>query len=1478
MNNIIQHDTKLHDITFSNILNLDEIQKLQDLFADAHGVASLITDINGNPITKPSNFTRLCDTIIRKTQKGCANCYKSDAAIGKYNPLGANSQPCLSGGLWDAGASITVGGKHIANWLIGQVRVEDTDEQELLKYADEIGVDRSEYKAALNEIPIMSVDKFKKIADLLFVIANELSEKAFNILQLRQQIAASNQNQNELKESEYLHRTVLQTAMDGYWMTDLEGKFIAVNEAYCHMSGYTEAELLSMHILDVDVIENKADNDKHIKNIITNGSDRFESKHRRKDGSVYDVEISTVYQNEYKNAFVVFIRDISEQKLAKNALLEAEWKFKALFDLGPIGVAYHSMIYDEAGEPFDYYFIDVNASYNELTGVNPKGMTVRQAFPGIENDPFDWIGLYGKVAKTGEAIRFEQYLEANGRWYDCVGYQYKPDHFVVAFNEITKRKQAEITLKESEMRFKVLFDDAPDAMLLADPETGKIIDANITACRLFKKQKHELIGLYQYELHPAQNEDYSKNTFKEHFENTKQNEKNEPFENKICCSDGSEIPVEIIGQAIHLDGKSLMLGTFRDITERKKTEEAMKQSEEKFRSFFENSVVGKSITTIEGKLSVNNSFCKIVGYSEAELNTLNWKDITHADDIELNANILSSILKGEKQSERWEKRYIHKDGHIVWVDISTSLQRDGNGNPLYFITAAIDITERKKAELLLENERALYLDLVNTQPAGIYRIRVSPKTSWEDDAWTKADNPPYKMELVNDRFCEILEIDPQKLELHPGLIIDLVHPDDKEEFVRRNEEAKTLVNTFKWDCRLLINNSIKWVHFESLPRKLENGDILFTGIIYDITDSKNAAEALRKSEEMMLSSQSVAHICSYSTNLNESDIEKSAWVCSPEFYNIFGMDETYPHTITGWVGFLHPDHRDEVAAYHESVVKNRTSFNHEYKIIRINDGAERWVHGTGELEYDEHNNPVRMYGAIQDITERKKVVEDLRESEEKYRSFIENSGLGVGVYSPDGKIILYNQKALENMGGKAEDYIGKTLFEVFDEQSANVYYNRIQDAIAIEQDIDYEDFVPLPSGEFWFTSNFTKIKNDKGEIIAVQIISQDISERKKAEQALKESEEKLSTLFNSMTELVVMHELEFDDKGNAIDYRILDCNKTFTAITGIQKENAIGRLATEVYGVELAPYLQEYANVALSGTALEFNTFYPPMDKYFLISVVSSGKNRFSTITTDITSNEQIHEIIREKNKELENYIYVASHDLRSPLVNIQGFSKRLQKQTTELTKIVAELNVSTKIAAEFSKITTDDIPKSLSFILNNVSKMDTLINGLLQVSRTGRVVMSPAILEMNKLFKSILTIFDYQLKEMEANVVLHDLDDCFGDTNQLNQLFSNIIGNALKYSDKNRILTLEISSQTKYNKVTYSIKDNGIGINNRHLQKIWDVFYRVDASAPEAGEGLGLSLAKRIVDKHKGKIWAESVEGEGSTFYVELHKNKFEE
>jgi signal transduction histidine kinase len=208
---------------------------------------------------------------------------------------------------------------------------------------------------------------------------------------------------------------------------------------------------------------------------------------------------------------------------------------------------------------------------------------------------------------------------------------------------------------------------------------------------------------------------------------------------------------------------------------------------------------------------------------------------------------------------------------------------------------------------------------------------------------------------------------------------------------------------------------------------------------------------------------------------------------------------------------------------------------------------------------------------------------------------------------------------------------------------------------------------------------------------------------------------------------------------------------------------------------------------------------------------------------------------------------------------------------------VISDLDIKTDLSSEFSKITTVEIPKSLEFILNNVSKMDTLINGLLQLSRTGQIKINVNVVNMNNLFNKIIAVFNFQLSDYGAEVKIHKIIDCYGDENQLNQVFSNIISNAIKYRDGNRKLTIEISSITQYNKVIYIIKDNGIGMNQRHLERIWDVFYRVDASAAEAGEGLGLSLAKRIVDKHKGKIWAESVEGVGSTFFVELHRNNFE-
>lgn len=186
------------DISFTDLFNIDDMQKIQDAFAEAFNLASLITNPDGTPITRPSRFCRLCIDIIRETEKGLANCVFSDSIIGRQNPDGPNIQPCLSGGLWDAGASITLGGKHVANWLVGQVRNEAVDEEKMLHYAAEIGADEDAFRLALQDVPVMSIEQFTKIANLLFVLAKELSLKAFQNVQQARFITERRQAEEEL--------------------------------------------------------------------------------------------------------------------------------------------------------------------------------------------------------------------------------------------------------------------------------------------------------------------------------------------------------------------------------------------------------------------------------------------------------------------------------------------------------------------------------------------------------------------------------------------------------------------------------------------------------------------------------------------------------------------------------------------------------------------------------------------------------------------------------------------------------------------------------------------------------------------------------------------------------------------------------------------------------------------------------------------------------------------------------------------------------------------------------------------------------------------------------------------------------------------------------------------------------------------------------------------------------------------------------
>ena len=176
-----------------------DIQKVQDALALATGVASIITRPDGTPITRPSNFTYLCSEIIRKSGKGRLKCFKSDAALGSYHPEGPLVQQCFTCGLWDAGTSISVGGYHVANWLIGQVRDESQSLENMAAYAKEIGADEGLFLEAFKDVPSMPRERLNQIAESLFVLAGRLSDSAYQNVQQARFISDKNAAEAEVR-------------------------------------------------------------------------------------------------------------------------------------------------------------------------------------------------------------------------------------------------------------------------------------------------------------------------------------------------------------------------------------------------------------------------------------------------------------------------------------------------------------------------------------------------------------------------------------------------------------------------------------------------------------------------------------------------------------------------------------------------------------------------------------------------------------------------------------------------------------------------------------------------------------------------------------------------------------------------------------------------------------------------------------------------------------------------------------------------------------------------------------------------------------------------------------------------------------------------------------------------------------------------------------------------------------------------------
>lgn len=377
-------------------------------------------------------------------------------------------------------------------------------------------------------------------------------------------------------------------------------------------------------------------------------------------------------------------------------------------------------------------------------------------------------------------------------------------------------------LAASEIRYRTIFNTAMDGFWLVS-EQGRLLEVNEAYCHMSGYSVQELLSMSSADLEVNKSDDDVTKIKGEDRFVTKHRRKN-----------GTTFDVEVSAKCLPAyDG--LLVVFLRDISERKQVEESLRLT----RFSIDRSSDGFFWTTSDARIvDVNEAAWRSLGYSREELLQLTIPDI----DPFYNADVWRQHFVDLRHhgSLKFETVHTTKDGVQFPVEIVANYIMFNSEECNCAIVR--NITERKKAEQALQYEHNLSMDILNAQPAGIYRIRVFAPKTWGNYSWRNSKRSPHVVELVSEPFCKILGTTKEAFENNPGMIIDLIYPDDRETFAKKNEEAAVFLQEFTWEGRLLIDGEIRWVSFQSLPRPLENGDVLWTGALIDITDRIKAEE------------------------------------------------------------------------------------------------------------------------------------------------------------------------------------------------------------------------------------------------------------------------------------------------------------------------------------------------------------------------------------------------------------------------------------------------------------------------------------------------------------------------------------------------------------------------------------------------------------------------------------------------------------
>ena len=873
------------------------------------------------------------------------------------------------------------------------------------------------------------------------------------------------------------------------------------------------------------------------------------------------------------------------------------------------------------------------------------------------------------------------------------------------------------------------------------------------------------------------------------------------------------------------------------------------------------------------------------------------------------------------------------------------------------LSMAEEINMRKQAE----EELRLHSEIVKNMSESIYLVGAEDGIIF----W------------ANPKFEKMFGYDAGEMKGQHASIVNA--PTEKDPMETAREIMEVLNETGEWHGEVYNinkNGMPFWCYANcSLFDHPEYGRVI-VAVHMDITEHKQAEEELLR----------YAHIVSSSSDmLAFLDTNFIYLATNKEYLAAFGMT------------------KDQVVGHSVSEV-----FGEEFFEATIRPNAERCLGGE-EVHYQEWfhfpvygekfmeityypytNGENEVQGFVvngRDITEHKQAEDALIESEERYRSLVENIDFGITIIDTDYNVVMTNDTVGRWFSKSPSEFVGKKCYQVFEKKDHPCSPCPGAQAMATGKPCEIEtDGVRDDGTRFTVKDRAFPYYGPNGEIKGFHEILEDITERKQAEMGLKESHERFEAIMDSLDSLVYVadfesYELLFVNKygrdiwGDVVgrkcwqslqtdqtgpcefctNDRLLDENRKATGVYTWELHNTVnnhwyechdqaipwtdGRLvrmqiATDITerkqaeealqrerdnlinifdsvqdGVYIADqdYNIQYVNPALlrefgpveerkcyeyfharkeactwcknadvlAGKTVQWEWRSEKTGKtYDLIDTpVNNPDGTISKleIFRDITERKRSEEALQDKTKEMETMLRAVSHDLRSPLVNIDGFSGELASDCKRLVGMLENVNADEETLKQIETLASTHIPESISFIRKGTKNMDGLLKGLSQLAKIGAAKLNIQPLDINDIAQQVADTMKFSARKAGAAIELETLPNCLGDEVQINQVFSNLVGNAVKYLDPERPGLIRIWGKVEGNMSQYCIEDNGVGIPDNHKSKVFEIFHRVDPKSPVSGDGLGLTTVKQIVERHEGRIWLESEQGKGSKFFITI-------